>query len=247
MGTLFFVVILVAVIGLFIFRLVTKRKREQGMAAMAAQRGWTALGNDATTLMPYLPQYLQNLGEKTAVDMAYKVVADGIEIVFFQYQYTVYTTEYNATTHTEQQQSDTSTFTVVHTQLAKSYPNVLLLHHTFMSKLATITEHWGLQKLSLEGDFNEHYDSYIAPGSEIEALTLLAPDVMALLIDNLEKASLQFTGQAMIVSIETSNLSAKTIVPLLDSILPIAKKINGIVPAAPTPTPTPAVLPVAPQ
>lgn len=40
------------------------------------------------------------------------------------------------------------------------------------------------QRLSLEGDFDRHFSVFAAEGAEVEALTMLTPDVMAALIDD---------------------------------------------------------------
>ncbi len=40
------------------------------------------------------------------------------------------------------------------------------------------------QRLSLEGDFDRHFTVFAAEGAEIEALTMLTPDVMAAMIDD---------------------------------------------------------------
>lgn len=254
MGILFTIAVFAAVIGAVVYGIMTKRKREKAMAAYAMQQGWTALGNDAFTLNQYLPQYIQNQGQRTDYDMAYQATVNGVQLVFFQYSYTEYSgggvqVSNNVSigigggSAQNSGASQTYTFTVVHAALTKNHPNLLLLHHTMLlTKLRNSIEGAGLQKLSLEGDFNDYFDTYIAPGTEVEALSLLTPDVMQMLVQNERGASLQFNGQSMMVSLETADLTPQTITPLLTGIASIVEKIDDRrpEPAASAPPAAPA-------
>ncbi|HWB38835.1 MAG TPA: hypothetical protein VG604_01185 [Candidatus Saccharimonadales bacterium] len=243
----------VAAVGSFyIFKYLRIRKREEAMAAFALQQGWTPLGNDAATLTQYLPSYLRQAASMatsnaTALnlnsillnslsgsdsridfDMAYQANIDQVTLVFFQYQITEYTHSRNPRTGSEETHSHTTTYVVICAGLNKVQPNVLLLHHSLLSKFDDIGKHGGMQQLHLEGDFNKEYDTYTVPHGEVDALTLLTPDVMAMLMDQLEKTSLQFNGQAMMLSMETGNLNPKMIMPLLNSVVAIVRKVDHL-------------------
>jgi len=159
--------------------------------------------------------------------MAYRAVIDGVTIVFFQYQYTEQQMEYNAESHTEEQRSVTYTFTIINAEINKTVPAILLLHHSLLSKLASLGEHSGMQQLQLEGDFNKHFDCYITPNDQVNALSLLAPDVMAQLIDKLPDASVEFTGRSMGISLAAVLLEADKIGPLLNNTVSVVKSIEN--------------------
>ena len=52
----------------------------------------------------------------------------------------------------------------------------------------------GTKLLSLEGNFNEHFDVYVPEDSEIEALQILEPDVMVKLIDEFSAFGFECSG-----------------------------------------------------
>ena len=52
----------------------------------------------------------------------------------------------------------------------------------------------GTKILSLEGDFNDHFDVYVPEDSEIEALQILEPDVMVRLIDEFSTFAFECIG-----------------------------------------------------
>ena len=52
----------------------------------------------------------------------------------------------------------------------------------------------GTRLLSLEGGFNNHFDVYVPEDSEIEALQILEPDVMAKLIDEFSTFGFECSG-----------------------------------------------------
>lgn len=57
----------------------------------------------------------------------------------------------------------------------------------------------GTQRLSLEGDFDSHFATYVPAGYERDALELLTPDVMASLIDHGRRWDVEVVENQMIV------------------------------------------------
>jgi len=168
--------------------------------------------------------------------MAYQLTLEQIPFVFFQYTYTEHYDEYDSQTGRMERRSRSFTFTVVHAGLTKTVPTILLLHHNFLSKLTAAIESWGMQRLSLEGDFNSHFDTYINKGTEIEALTILQPDVMELLISSVKNPSAEFAGQSFYLIQETGSLSPDSITAMLNNVSAVVKKVSGpFVPQASTP------------
>lgn len=55
------------------------------------------------------------------------------------------------------------------------------------------------QRVSLEGDFDRHFTLSAPKGSEVDALSILAPDVMALLIDEVGGWSVEIVGDWLFI------------------------------------------------
>jgi len=231
------VVIAIVIIGAIVYGILSKRHRQQAMAALAAQKGWTALSNDDATLSSYLPTYIRMLGQQnfgmsnfsrttSAYDMAYQANISGHSAVLFQYQYT----EYSQNIDPQQPaQSTVCYFTVLSLAMPVAEPTIMLLHHNFLSKLNNFGLHQNLEKINLEGDFNQYYDTYIAPNSQVEALSLLTPDVMELvtaLAGSQTHASLQISGPSLIISFENQLLTPEFIEPLLAQLTALLAKLD---------------------
>lgn len=234
-----FIGFFIVVVGLIAYGLMAKRKREKAMAELASQNGWAPLGNQGELLYQYLPQYLQGLGQggysfrntfnrtTDSYDMAYQANIDDREVVFFQYQYTEYYFEYDPVSHEERETSETHSFIIINVAIAKTLPTVLLIHHNLLSRLTSFTEHIGMQSLSLEGDFNKYFDTYITPNGQIEALSLLTPDTMELVINVANGASMQITDQSITMSFENKQLSPKVIEPVIENMTKLVANILG--------------------
>jgi hypothetical protein len=55
------------------------------------------------------------------------------------------------------------------------------------------------QRLSLEGDFNTHFDLYVPAGYERDALYIFTPDLMALLVDETGDYDVEIRGNQLLV------------------------------------------------
>lgn len=55
------------------------------------------------------------------------------------------------------------------------------------------------QRLQLEGDFNRYFDLYVPAGYERDALYIMTPDIMALLIDDTKKYDLEIVGNQLFI------------------------------------------------
>lgn len=234
----FIIIFVIVVIGLVAYGLISNKKRRQAMAELAVKNSWTPLANDETTLNKYLPQYLQTLGQlgyglggsartQSGFDMAYQTSTNGHSVVLFQYEYTEYS---RGTDPSQPEQSTTRYFTVLSITMPVNEPTVLLMHHGFMSKLSNFNATTGLQQLTLEGSFNEYYDTYTTPDSQVAALSLLTPDVMELitaLAGEKNHASIQISGQTIGLSFENQPLTPEFIEPLLGQLAPLLTKLDA--------------------
>ena len=200
-------VILLTVVALIVYSIRRTIQNRKALAALAVAQGWTALPADSSALYGYLPKYLQNHGERQSYDTAYQATVEGIPVTFFHFQYIDFVEEYDEQTQAMQRREQSHDFNVFHATMTESYPSVLLLKHGLLSRLANLDESWGMQHINLEGDFNKHFDVYITKGTQIEALTLLTPEVMVQMMDTASKASFQCVGQSLIMSFEEGMLT----------------------------------------
>ena len=238
MGIVVAAVVVIGLVGLIVYGIISKRKRERAMLSLATKNGWIALGKDDAALRQYLPQYIGMLGQQnygfgsysrthSSYDMAYQATIGNHTAVMFQYEYTEY--QSNA----DPQQPETSTtrfFTILNVTMPFAEPTILLLHHDFVSKLVNLGLHTGLWRIGLEGNFNQYYDTYIMPNGQVEALSILTPDVMEqvmALAGTRTHASMQMSGQSTIISFENQLLTPEFIEPLMEQVRSLLAKLDA--------------------
>ena len=84
-----------------------------------------------------------------------------------------------------------------------------------------------MEQLKLEGDFDTHYDTYILPDTQVEALELLSPDTMDLLERVAEGASIEFGARSVGLSLEGQPMSPEVILPVLENLRGVITNISG--------------------
>lgn len=86
-------------------------------------------------------------------------------------------------------------------------------------------------KLVLEGNFNEHFNVYVAKKFEVEALDILSPDFMEFLINLPAKVDLEFLGNNVFIYLESPKgqlAEYKTMFKLADIVvLNLASKLKA--------------------
>ena len=85
-------------------------------------------------------------------------------------------------------------------QVRVPLPNLLLVSRR--PKLPSFSSHAAprsSQRLSLEGDFNRHFDLFCPRGYERDALYILTPDVMARLIDGVRDFDVEFIDDRLVL------------------------------------------------
>ncbi|RFA09281.1 hypothetical protein B7R54_08605 [Subtercola boreus] len=79
--------------------------------------------------------------------------------------------------------------------LPRSMPNIWL--HSLRGEAAMPFSVAGGERVRLEGDFDEYFDTYAREGAQQEALYVLTPDVMALLIDNASRFDVEIVDDRL--------------------------------------------------
>lgn len=133
--------------------------------------------------------------------------------------------------------------TIIELDLNGRLPNLMLVSKRSLNSGLNLASNSGLKnKLSLEGDFDKNFTLYAVPGTEIEALEIFAPDIMALMEDESQGYDVEFvanriyiyvnkyigTNQALEHAFELARL-------LVDKVGPIAARLQGdsAIPLAP--------------
>lgn len=196
-----------------------KRKREEAMAAFALAQGWQALSNDGVTLSKFLPEALTGKGENPQYDMAYGFKIGQSDAVIFQYQYEIHTTDAQGRSETQIYSFGVLTFSV-----GPTFTPLYIQKHTFLGGLGGY-EHQ--EKLQVEGDFNKHFEVYTPQGKEVEALSLLTPDIMALMEDAGRDFSVQVIGQMVSVFGDDKYIGPQHALEMVGYVQQLAAKLSA--------------------
>lgn len=214
------------VVALFLFIIARQKK---AMADFAAKNGWQALGTDDATLERYVPSYLRSNSRSIShkFDMAYRAQVSGQDIVFFKYTDDVRSMPRIQYVQMEGRQGNASElipYAIAAFTVPQTFGTLFVFHH---SRLDNAGHHQGLQKFNLEGDFSSHFDVYAPPGSAIETLSVLTPDLMTLLIDLGQHwhSNIQISGNTVIIEADAQTISPSKVTDLLNYAATLKQKL----------------------
>lgn len=126
---------------------------------------------------------------------------------------------------------------IVRIRLPKVFPQLLLdssKNDIIANGIKTSniqTEYTSDQRLSLEGDFNEYFDLYAPVGLQVNALTLLAPNMMQILKKHAGLIDVEFYGNEMILITHGSIYSPDTMKALNAAIDEQLKYLTRLLPS----------------
>jgi hypothetical protein len=115
-------------------------------------------------------------------------------------------------------------YTIAVVQTSDDYPHIYL--DGSANGKNDIYKSW--QRMSLEGDFDKYFKLYAEDGKGIEALTFLAPDVMARLIDTAQKYDIETFGNKVALISTGSGYGKKSMDDLLSCLEALLPKIDVI-------------------
>lgn len=120
-------------------------------------------------------------------------------------------------------QQQTHTFTVGRLAIAKALPHLLLLSKKAGSDLHRDMQ--ASQSLQLEGNFGDYFKLQIEKGQEVDALTILTPDVMRTLIDYDQAEDIEILGNVLYFITNKDKRSYKDVKGLIRSIVELSAQI----------------------
>jgi hypothetical protein len=192
------------VVGIFFFIV---HKQKQAMESLATKNGWQELSLDDTTLSSFVPTYLNN---SESIGHKYRMAYKAQDIVFFRYENQVKV----HTINNDSASNDTASSAITAFEVPQNFQELLILHH---SKIDNTNFHPNLDKINLEGNFSSIFDVYAPRGTEVEALSLLTPDIMAFLVDNLKRyQNLEINGHTVIIERDADEISPSKITSLVN-------------------------------
>jgi hypothetical protein len=87
----------------------------------------------------------------------------------------------------------TQTYTVARLQQQRQFPHLFLEG----KQVGALYSYDKSQRLGLEGDFDSYFNLYVPDGEQVDALTILSPDVMQALIDGGRPYDIELDGYAI--------------------------------------------------
>jgi hypothetical protein len=125
--------------------------------------------------------------------------------------------------------NESSNFTVMDIAVNGNGLRFLLASKTHPSTINNVNS--GLQKLSLEGNFDSFFTLYGSAGSEVETLQIFTPDIMALLIDHYQDYAIELTPMHLFLYKQNPNMlkSVSSIDQMLNDALGLTTKFFPVV------------------
>ncbi|MDB5185417.1 MAG: hypothetical protein JWN38_1225 [Candidatus Saccharibacteria bacterium] len=131
------------------------------------------------------PPALQGMGHSEDNDYIYDIPLRDSWATIFQHKYTVGNDKYQ----------HTFTFTIMVLTNLKKYPHLFLDGQQNGASYA----YAAAQRISLEGNFDKSFKLYAPEGLNIDALSILAPDVMQTLVDGGRPYDIEIVGDKMYI------------------------------------------------
>lgn len=113
-------------------------------------------------------------------------------------------------------------YTIARVSLPSQFPHIIL----DSKKSWTIQERGtAKQHISLEGDFDKYFSLYCAENEQIEALSIITPDVMRVLIASNQSQDVEIISTSLYFMASGTKLTPETLPQLLDSVNKLADQI----------------------
>ncbi|HSX43877.1 MAG TPA: hypothetical protein VLE69_01080 [Candidatus Saccharimonadales bacterium] len=188
----------------------TTKFKDSRWLQFAADNGWLVGSADETLS---LPPSLENLGHSAHFSPVVNAVINGFHCYLYEYNYTV---GYGRSSQT------------FYATIADFLANTALPPFILDAKMKNSTHGHNpsnYKKLDLEGDFNKYFQLYVPKGDEIDALTILTPDVMQTLIANNQTEDVETAGNSSFVIANYDRRDAASLPSLLASFVVLTSQI----------------------
>ncbi len=176
----------------------------------AAANGWQVVDDDAPDF--FIPPGLADVGHSRTLSPVVHAEFDGFECDLFLYQFTTGSGK----------SSVTHFYTIAEVELARPFPHLIL-----DSKVTRTLQQRGdaLQFIKLEGDFDKYFSLYCRANEQIDALSIITPDVMQTLIDANQPQDIEIMDQYLYFICAQDERSFQAMPLLLRSVDALASQI----------------------
>lgn len=171
----------------------------ESIETFAQKNGFKPLSDDK--LAELLPPCLLMVGENPSQSNGYEIAYNNHE--YWLYDYSVWVPGYKF--------KQRYTFSVMAFSLKKTYPHIYLDGHQNGNFLAYSSD----QQIELEGDFNEAFSLYVPNGEQIDALSIITPDVMQTLMKGGRPYDIEIVGNKVLIISFGSSYGEHRLPPLL--------------------------------
>lgn len=154
------------VIGGAVLFYVIENKRQKSISAFAQANNLAKL--DSAYLMQLIPPSLRGVGRQQKAVNGFALPIAGRIVVVFEYSYTTGSGK----------SRKVHNFSLAAFNTKESYPHIFL-----DGKINGVNSEFSVdQRISLEGDFDKHFQLYAPEGGRVAALAILTPDVIQTMI-----------------------------------------------------------------
>lgn len=200
-------------IGTFAFIAVfiqTFRANKDALAAFAAANHWRFDVSRADDI----PLSIRGIGEKPKLSNAIVLPLDSTVGRLLTYTYTYGIGDFQTNHY----------FVILHVQLPKPFPHIVLDSQKNYDGARRLFKNY--QKVKLENNFDKYFRVYISQNEQIDALSILTPDLMSDLINNGIKLDLEIKGTDLYFIAPESEANTKVLKYMLESTQPILEELQ---------------------
>ena len=155
-----------------------------------------------------------NFGHSHVFSSAINAVFESTNFLMFEYECTT----------GEGKSSQTHYFTVAKTTLQKNIPHIILRAKRHSADLTGDMEN--VEKLKLEGNFNDHFQLQIEKGQEVDALIIITPDVMQTLLDYSQSEDIEIIGNNLFFIVRGDKRDVEPVKQLIRSVAELSGQLR---------------------
>ncbi len=178
----------------------------------AHENGWPL--TRAVAINPvYIPPGIYALGRKPKLGDIVHAQFEGRECEVYMYEFITGSGRYKETHY----------YTIVKVKLLRHFPHIIL-----DSKKSRALENRGdaVHMARLEGNFNKYFSLYFRKDDQINALSIITPDVMRTLIDFNTNHDIEIIGKSLFFMSHTDQRNVNALPSLFQSVDALADEIN---------------------
>jgi len=178
-------------------------------AAFAAANKWQVV----VPTLDDIPPAIRGIGEQPHTGPVILATLDNKVGRLYTYDYTYGMGDFQSV----------HSFTILRIELPKAFPHIVLDSQKNDDGVRRLFNNY--QKIKLEDNFDKYFRVYIQADEQVDALSILTPDLMSYLIDNSVKLDVEIVGSSLYFIATEANQSKTEIQYMLESTRPVVDDI----------------------